>query len=284
MALDAAVSGGGPPTAGPDFDTGLHPIVGEIARQRRWNTLRFRAIFVATWLLLIAGVVGGLFAADRINVPFLEEFGPYILGGAGLTLLISVVSIVLAVIFATLGALGRLSSNPVIYGLASFYVSLVRGTPLLVQILFVYLALPQFGVVIDPLTSGILALSFNYGAYLTEIFRAGIQAVPRGQTEAAGALGMTDRMRMRRIVLPQAIRIVIPAIGNDFIAMTKDSSLVSIITVQELLWRAQRIGQSNFKTLETLIVAAAVYWSITIFLSFFQERLEKRLAESERRT
>ena len=148
--------------------------------------------------------------------------------------------------------------------------SLVRGTPLLVQILFIYLALPQIFPVIVRLPEevlGIFALSFNYGAYMTETFRAGIQAVPRGQTEAAQALGMPGRTRMRRIILPQAIRIITPAIGNEFISMIKDSSLVLVIGVQEILWRAQRVGQSNFRGLETLMVAAAIYWGLTIVLS-----------------
>ena len=130
---------------------------------------------------------------------------------------------------------------------------------------------------------GIFALSFNYGAYMTETFRAGIQAVPRGQTEAAQALGMPGRTRMRRIILPQAVRIITPAIGNEFISMIKDSSLVSVIGVAELLWRAQRVGQSNFRALETLMVAAAIYWALTIILSLVQDRLEKRMAESDRR-
>jgi ABC-type amino acid transport system permease subunit len=118
---------------------------------------------------------------------------------------------------------------------------------------------------------------------MTETFRAGIQAVPRGQTEAAQALGMPGRTRMRRIILPQAVRIITPAIGNEFISMIKDSSLVSIIGVQETLWRAQRVGQSNFKGLETLMVAAGIYWGLTIVLSIAQDRLEKRMAESDRR-
>jgi polar amino acid transport system permease protein len=191
---------------------------------------------------------------------------------------------VIAVVLATLGSLGRLSRNAIVYGIASFYVSLVRGTPLIVQLLFFYLALPQIWdgfAKIPVVILGIGALAFNYGAYMTEIFRAGIQAVPRGQIEAASALAMTERMTMRRIILPQAVRIITPAIGNEFIAMIKDSALVSIITVQELLWRAQRIGQSNFRTLETLLLAAAVYWALTIVLSLFQERLEKRLRESD---
>jgi polar amino acid transport system permease protein len=119
------------------------------------------------------------------------------------------------------------------------------------------------------------------GAYLTEIFRAGIEAVPRGQIEAARALGLAERRILRRIVLPQAVRVVTPAIGNEFIAMIKDSALVSLITVQELLWRAQTVGSSRFRSLETLLLAATVYWVLTIIFSFFQERLERRMARSD---
>jgi polar amino acid transport system permease protein len=259
-------------------------IVGQIAAARARGRLRFRVVFAVTWAILIGGLVGSLAAAGRIDSDFLGTWAPYILQGIPITIYVSVVSIAIAVVLATLGALGRISRHPVLYAVASLYVSLVRGTPLLVQILFVYLALPQ----IIPATAeipvevlGIMALAFNYGAYMTEIFRAGIEAVPRGQREAAQALGMPEQLIMRRIVLPQAIRIVIPAIGNDFIAMIKDSALVSIITVQELLWRAQRVGQSNFRTLETLLLAALVYWALTLLFSVFQDRLEKRMAQSD---
>jgi polar amino acid transport system permease protein len=252
------------------------------AQARR--SLRFRVIFVATWVVIVGALILTL-EAGRFDPGFLSTWWLYILGGATTTLFVSVCSIILAVLIAVFGALGRLSLNPVLYGVASLYVSLVRGTPLLVQIFFVYLALPQ----VIPATAdiplvvlGIFALAFNYGAYLTEIFRAGIQAVPRGQREAGEALGMPERLIMRRIVLPQAVRIVIPAIGNDFIAMTKDSALVSVIGVPELLWRAQRIGSANFRNTETLLLAAAAYWVITMVLSFFQERLERRLARGDR--
>ena len=116
---------------------------------------------------------------------------------------------------------------------------------------------------------------------MTEIFRAGIQAVPRGQVEAAASLGMTERQTMRRIVLPQAIRIVIPAIGNEFIAMIKDSALVSFVALQELFWRARTVGSSHFQSFSTLVLAALVYWALTIVFSVVQERLEKRMAESD---
>ena len=134
-----------------------------------------------------------------------------------------------------------------------------------------------------PLHAGIIALGFNYGAYMTEIFRAGIQAVPRGQREAAESLGMPERLVMRRIVLPQAVRIVIPAIGNDFVAMIKDSSLVSQSSPSrssssERAWS----GQQNFRSLEALLIAAAIYWVLTIIFSYFQERLERRMARGDR--
>jgi polar amino acid transport system permease protein len=263
-----------------------HPIVEAIAAQRRRQQRNFRLIFIVTWLLIIGGAIGALVAGQKIDFPFMGKWLPYILGGVTTTLYVAVISITFAIMFAIIGALGRLSSNPVLYAVSTLYVSLVRGTPLLVQILFIYLALPQIFPFISDVAKevlGIFALSFNYGAYMTETFRAGIQAVPRGQTEAAQALGMPGRTRMRRIILPQAIRIITPAIGNEFISMIKDSSLVSVIGVQETLWRAQRIGQSNFKGLETLMVAAGIYWGLTIVLSIAQDRLEKRMAESDRR-
>jgi polar amino acid transport system permease protein len=117
---------------------------------------------------------------------------------------------------------------------------------------------------------------------MTEIFRAGIQAVPGGQTEAAESLGMSGRTTFLRIILPQAFRIVTPAIGNDFIAMLKDSSLVSVIAVQELLWRSQQIGRRDFKTMQTLLIAAAVYWAMTLIFSYFQSKLERRMATGDR--
>ncbi len=274
-----APDGSGPAASTP-------PIVEAIAAQRGRQRRTFRIVFVITWLIVIGGAIGALVAAGAIDFAFMGEWTPYIIGGVTTTLYVAVISISIAIMFAVLGALGRLSSQPVLYSIATLYVSLVRGTPLLVQILFIYLALPQVLPMVSDVPKevlGIFALSFNYGAYMTETFRAGIQAVPRGQTEAAQALGMPGQIRMRRIILPQAIRIITPAIGNEFISMIKDSSLVSVIGVAELLWRAQRVGQSNFRALETLMVAAAIYWALTIVLSLVQDRLEKRMAESDRR-
>lgn len=256
----------------------LDEILAARRRHRRW----FRGQFALVWLVII-GIIGVfLWWAGRISWDFILGSGPYILQGAGFTVLVSVVAMIMAIVLAVLGALGRLSLNPIANSIASLYVSLVRGTPLLVQIYFIFYALPSAGIILDAIPAGILALGFNYGAYMTEIFRAGIQAVAPGQQEAAQALGMTERLAFRRIVLPQAVRIVIPAIGNDFIAMLKDSSLVSTIAIQELLWRATRVGRSDRQVLAALAIAALVYWILTIVFTYFQDRLEKRMARGDR--
>jgi polar amino acid transport system permease protein len=241
-------------------------ILDQVKAAQRRSRISFRFWFIGTWIVLVGALLAALTATGNINLDFIASAGPFIVQGAGITILISVTSIALAVVLALLGALGRLSRNPVINGLASLYVSLVRGTPLLVQIFFVYLALPQLGITLPVIVGGVLALGFNYGAYMTEIFRAGIQAVPRGQREAAQALG----------------RIVTPAIGNDFISMIKDSSLVYVLGVQELLWRASTIGRRELASLEALLIAAAIYWVMTIIFSAFQERLERRMARGDR--
>jgi polar amino acid transport system permease protein len=260
-------------------------IVQEIADADARRRLRFRTLFVATWFVLVGGFIISLITLGGFDVAFLGEWAPFILGAVPLTIFIAVTSIIFALPFAVLGAIGRISVTAPIYAVATLYVSVVRGTPLLVQIVFLVLGLPRLLPWLNevPLMAlGIFALAFNYGAYLTEIFRAGIEAVPKGQREAGAALGMSDRRIMWRIVLPQAIRIVTPAIGNEFIAMIKDSALVSVIGVQELLWRAQRVGNANFKGLETLLLAAAMYWILTSIFSIFQERLEQRMARGDR--
>src|SRR3990172_1347854 len=263
--------------APPRPDLGVLILETERRRAGLW-----RIQFVVVWLLILAGLVAFVLVAVKFNAQFLTTVIPFIVGGAGVTLFVSFTSIVLAIILAVLGALGRLSRNPIANGIASFYVSLVRGTPLLLQILFIYLALPQAGIVLPEIPTGIIALGFNYGAYMTEIFRAGIQAVPHGQTEAAESLGMNGRTTFLRIVVPQAFRIVTPAIGNDFIAMIKDSSLVSAIGVHELLWNAQAAGRPTYQSMQTLFVAAAVYWVMTIAFSYFQGKLERRMASGDR--
>jgi polar amino acid transport system permease protein len=266
-------------------------IIQELRRQKQ---LRFSLGVNASYILLMAILVFAFSGADftflgihfstiSLDWAFIRERTPFIFGGVGLTVLLSVLSIALASVLALLGALGRLSKSPPAYALATFYISLIRGTPLLLQIFFFFLALPQLGITLTGLSAGVLALGLNYGAYMTEIMRAGIQSVGAGQREAALAIGMTTPQIMRRIVLPQAFKLVIPPIGNQFIAMLKDTSLIATTGfVWETLWRAQKVGRANFRSLEALLIAAVFYWIITIMFSAVQSRLETYLARGER--
>jgi polar amino acid transport system permease protein len=251
---------------------------------------QFRTGVSITWgLLLLVLVV--LFSGQNVlgfqfiqlDYDFMQRNLAYIAGGLWETLLVSLLSIVLAIILALLAALGRLSSIPPIYAISTFYVSLIRGTPLYLQIFFFFLALPQLGIILSGRFAGVLALGLNYGAYMSETFRAGIASVSKGQREAAAALGMTPGQTMRRIVLPQALRFAVPVMGNDFISMTKDSALVSATGfVREIMWRATRVGRAQFNNLEALIMAALFYWGMTLILTYFQSRLEARLARGDR--
>ena len=257
-------------------------------QERDQRVFQFKVI--ASWIVLFAillflfsGLHIGDFRTIQLDGTFIQEWAPFITEGVVVTLEICFVSIFFASILALLAALGRLSHIAPLYALSTFYVSLIRGTPLLLQIFFFFLALPQLGIVLPGFVAGTIALSLNYGAYMSEIFRAGIQGVSKGQREAALALGMTSGQTMRRIVLPQAFRFVVPPVGNEFIAMLKDSSLVSTTGfVQDILWRAQKVGRANFHTLEALLVAAAWYWVLTLIFSAIQARLEKRLAQGDR--
>jgi len=278
----------------------------------------FRAVLVtttgesveATWTFSSEGAAG---AGQLISFQVMRDWFWFIAEGAIATVELTVVSIIFACILALFGSLGRLSkkmsfgqawqryhsgvymlrlvAGRIPYWVATFYTSLFRGTPLLLQIIFIYQVFPEVVRVaglpeswrIAPFWAGVLALSLNYGAYLTEVFRAGIQAVPKGQAEAAWALGMTGWQTQRRIILPQALKIVTPAVGNDFIALIKDTSLVSVITVEELVRRSSLAGAATFSFTSTLLVAAAFYWALTIFFSFWQAKLETRMARDKAR-
>ncbi len=254
----------------------------QIQVSRRTQRLRFGVFGMTVWLVVLV-VLFSVLRRFNLDVAFMGHFFSFIMGGASKTFYISAASIALAVILALLGALGRLSKSPIANGLSSFYVSLIRGTPLLVQIYIWYLGLPRLGWVLPAEVAGILALGVNYGAYMTEVFRAGIQAIGKGQYEAAEALGMSRGQTFQRVVLPQAFRIVIPPIGNEFIAMMKDSSLVSVMSIWELTYRAQKIGRQNFRNMETFLIAAAFYWILTVVFQFLQGKLEEHMARSERR-
>jgi polar amino acid transport system permease protein len=258
------------------------------AQQRK--SRQFRTNVAISWGILLL-ILFYLFSGENflgiktihLDFEFIRNNMFFIAGGIGQTLLVSVLSITLAMILALLAALGRLSTVPPIYALSTFYVSLIRGTPLYLQIFFFFLALPQLGIILTGLFAGVLALGLNYGAYMSEIFRAGLASVGKGQREAAMALGMTPWQTMKRIVLPQALRFAIPPTGNEFIAMTKDSALVSATGfVHEVMWRATRVGRAQFHNLEALIMAAIFYWMMTLILTYVQSIIEARLARGDR--
>jgi len=251
------------------------------AQQRRQQ--QFRVFVAISWIALLSFLVFLFSGPIKIDSTFIADNLVFIAGGLTETLKISVLSISLAMVLALLAALGRLSTFPPVYALSTFYVSLIRGTPLYLQIFFFFLALPQLGIVLPGLWAGVLALGLNYGGYMSETFRAALSSVGKGQREAAMALGMTPGQTMRRIIMPQALRFAIPPMGNDFIAMTKDSALVAATGfVHELMWRATKVGRAQFHNLEALIMAAIFYWVMTLILTAIQSRIESRLSKGER--
>jgi polar amino acid transport system permease protein len=238
---------------------------------------------IIVWLELLLLFLA-FFASFNLSYDFiLTRIGFLITQGAFTTVYISLAAIVLASGIALVGALARLSANGFAYAIAGFYISFFRGTPLLLQVYLIYLGLPQLGFIVDAVPSGIAALSLCYGAYMAEIFRAGIQAIPSGQSEAGTALGLKHSLIMRKIVLPQAIKIIIPPTGNQFIAMLKDSSLVSVMGVWELMFLARTQGRAEFKNLEMLITAALLYWILSAVFEVIQARIERHYRKGDRR-
>lgn len=175
-------------------------------------------------------------------------------------------------------AMARVGKVPVLDQFVRVYVSLIRGTPLLVQIFMIYYGLPQIGIQLEPIPSGVIALSLNVGAYLSESFRAAILSVSRGQYEAGLSLGMTYWTVMRRIVIPQSIRTALPTIGNSFISLLKDTSLVSVITVTELLRATTLVIARTFQPLTLYAEAAVIYWLLSSAFSLLQGRIERRVS------
>lgn len=265
--------------------------MGAPARSRD-NRMGFRIRAGLTWLLLI-GLLFWLFASMHLDTDLIRQKLPSMLGlhlspdgfiqGAVLSIVITVISMLFCILLAVLTAIGRLSSSALAFGCATFYVSLFRGTPLLVQVLIIYLALPQVGIVMGAFTSGIIALSLNYGAYLAETIRSGVLSVPRGQKEAAMALGLSRWTIITHVITPQALRIIIPPAGSQFISMIKDSSLVSLMGLWELNFLAQSYGRSTYHYMEMLTSAAAIYWLMSMVLELLQTRLERHFARGYER-
>ena len=196
--------------------------------------------------------------------------------GIPVTFQVTVFAILGSLFFGLFCGLGQVSRSRVINTIAGVYVELIRGIPLLVQLIFIYFALGKF-LKIEGVIAAIIALSICYGAYMGEIFRAGLQAVPKGQMEAAIALGMSRGQAMRKIILPQTMKIILPAIGNEFIAMLKDSSLVSVLALRDILRRGREYISRTFLSLETMMIVALVYLVITLILSKLVAMMEEKL-------
>ncbi|WP_440982337.1 amino acid ABC transporter permease [Shinella sumterensis] len=240
-----------------------------------------RVQITIVWLELLLLFLA-FFKTFNLSLPFMAEKLPFLVTrGLFTTIYVSAISIVIASAIAILGAVAKLSTNGFAYAIASFYTSFFRGLPLLMQVYLIYLGLPQLGFIIDAVPAGILALSLCYGAYMTEIFRSGIQSIDRGQWEASRSIGFGFGITMRKIILPQALPVIIPPTGNQFISMLKDSSLVSVIGVWELMFLARTLGQKSFQHMEMLISAAMLYWGVSICLELIQSRIERYYARSK---
>ncbi|OXM87299.1 amino acid ABC transporter permease [Paenibacillus rigui] len=209
----------------------------------------------------------------------LENLG-FLFTGAYYTLLITIVSMFFGFIIALLVAIARLKGNWLISNAARGYVSIIRGTPIIVQIFIIYYGLPDYGITLGPLTAAYISLSINIGAYLSETFRGAILSVPKGQTEAALSLGLSPWQTMRKIILPQAARVAIPPMGNTFIGMLKETSLVSIVTVTELLRSAQLLIAQYYVAMPFYIAIALMYWIMSMFFSNILDRIEKKLSKA----
>ena len=208
---------------------------------------------------------------------FWSALGPIALGGLLGTIPLALASFALGLVIALVVALARISGIRLLSALARFYISVIRGTPLLVQLFVIFYGLPSIGVLIDPWPSAVVAFSLNVGGYAAEVIRAAILSVPKGQWEAGFTVGMSRGTSLRRIILPQAARVSVPPLSNTFISLVKDTSLASLILVTELFKEAQKVAAFSGDFMLIYIEAALVYWLICLVLSFAQNRIEKRL-------
>lgn len=206
----------------------------------------------------------------------IQKYGPSLLKGTIVTLELTITSLVLSIILGLLGAFGRLSKSRLAYGTTTAYVEVVRGTPLILQLFFVYFSLTQVGVVLSGFWAATLALGVFGGAFLTEIFRAGIQGVERGQVEAASSLGMSHSQAMRKIILPQAVRLVMPPLANYAIQTLKNTSIVVVIAVGDLMYQAYSAASVTFRSIEFYSMAGIIYFAfcypMSKLLALFEDR------------
>lgn len=240
------------------------------------------------WVLLL--LIGGAFALTGIlRSPVYRETYNFLAPSIVVTIKLAFAAYGLAMVLGLFAALGQLSKHPIPYAIARLYVEIVRGVPLLVQLIYIAFVLtPALADLTgirffrNDMVRATMGLGIGYGAYLAEIYRAGIQSIPRGQTEAARSLGMTPWLALRHVILPQAIRVILPPLGNDFVAMLKDSSLASVISVQELTYTGSLLNARTFRSFETYNIVALLYLIMTLLGSVGVRGLERWAGKGHR--
>ncbi len=286
-----------------DQPQAIKPVIdfGDLSTKRRLRDLPW-------WFFALILIAVYVFVIISTNEEYNATFN-FIKQGLGITVKTTLIAYAIAIVFGLFGGLGRISNNIFLNNLSRLYVELIRGIPILVLIFFIALVgvpvlvdgMNNFGIWlsdngvgflgriftaitnqdISMNTRAIIALAFTYGAYLAEIFRAGIQSISRGQMEAARSLGMSYAQSMRYVILPQAIRNVLPALGNDFVAMVKDSSLVSVLAVRDITQVSRLYAGSTFRFREAYVTLAVLYLTMTVILSLLVQLLERRLRSHE---
>lgn len=224
-------------------------------------------------------------AAKQAFLPMLEGLVKY-------SIPITLVTFVLGLILALVTALMRISSSKVLKGIARFYVSIIRGTPMIVQLFIIFYGIPEIGrlatgnadnqLTLSPVIAAIIGLSLNVGAYASEILRGGIMSIPKGQTEAAYSIGMNYKQTVQRIILPQAIRVSVPALGNTFLSLIKDTSLLGFILVAEMFRKAQEVESTTYEFLTIYLLVAILYWIVCFIISIVQSYYESYIERGYR--
>ncbi|MDE4542523.1 amino acid ABC transporter permease [Thermoanaerobacterium sp. R66] len=220
-----------------------------------------------------------------MNLDFssMPQYTQLFINGLIMTIELTIISVAIGAVLGLIVALMKMSSVKVLSFIGSAYVEIIRGTPLLVQILIIYNGLPQFGIKFPGFVVGIIALSMNSAGYVAEIIRSGIQAVDPGQMEASRSLGMSHSMAMRYVIIPQAIKNILPALGNEFVVMLKESSIVSVIGFADLTRQAEIVSSVTYRAFEPLIIIAAIYFVMTLVFSRLLSKFERRLRTGDTR-
>lgn len=213
---------------------------------------------------------------NLFNPQLALESLPYVLSGMGCTLILSLLTMGVGLVLGLVTAMARMSRRVLLRWPARAYISVIRGTPLLVQLFILFYGLPVIGITLDPITAAVIGLSLNVGGYSAETIRGAVSSISKGQWEAAKSLNMTYLQTMRRIVIPQSVRVALPPLANTFLSLVKDTALLSVITVPEMLYRAKIVGGSTLDYMTPYLLVALLYWVICTILNALNERLEKR--------